>query len=241
MNPTVQRVCVWCGPAFLVFFGIGFWLFAGFLPPPSPAASADQIAQMYRDHTTGIRTGIAVMIVGTGFLIPWVAIMSVQLKRIEGRQSPLTRIAEIAGTVEIPTLFLPMVVVGVAAYRPTETSPETLRTLNDLAWLSFTGVIAPMTAIHLATAAAILTDKRPDPVFPRWCGIFNLVVWIFYLPGAVIYFFHDGPLAWDGGLGWWVQLVAWTAWFWVMLKVLLDAIKHGEREAAPHAHAPAAA
>jgi len=35
MNRRIQLVCAWCGPVFLVLFGIGLVPLAGFVPPPA--------------------------------------------------------------------------------------------------------------------------------------------------------------------------------------------------------------
>lgn len=56
-----QLVCLWCGPVAVVLFGLGFWVFARLLPPPSPALSADAVVALYRGNTTGLRLGVLVM------------------------------------------------------------------------------------------------------------------------------------------------------------------------------------
>jgi hypothetical protein len=57
MTGLVLRTCTWSGIACVVLLLAGFWGVAGFIPPPSPNASAAQIAQMFREHRTGIRAG----------------------------------------------------------------------------------------------------------------------------------------------------------------------------------------
>lgn len=39
MNAWAQRACAWSGIVCLVLFFLGFWVIAGFIPPPSPKDS----------------------------------------------------------------------------------------------------------------------------------------------------------------------------------------------------------
>ena len=59
MIPRINRVGAWCGLAFLVMYLLGLWVFSGFVPAHDPAASAEQIAAIYRRNTTGIKLGMA--------------------------------------------------------------------------------------------------------------------------------------------------------------------------------------
>jgi hypothetical protein len=72
VSKTVQRICVWCGPAMAVIFAIGF-LLAGVIPPPSPNNSAEQIALWYRDNAISIRWGLILTIVASALLGPYFA------------------------------------------------------------------------------------------------------------------------------------------------------------------------
>src|SRR6266404_9395236 len=56
MGIRAQRICIWGGPISLLMAFAGLYV-AGFLPPPSPAASAEQIAAIYREHSLAIRIG----------------------------------------------------------------------------------------------------------------------------------------------------------------------------------------
>lgn len=40
MSARIQRMCVWGGVPMVVLWLLGFWAFAGFVPPPSPRDTA---------------------------------------------------------------------------------------------------------------------------------------------------------------------------------------------------------
>lgn len=83
MNTRSQLLCAWSGPAFVVFFTVGFWFVAHYLPPPSPTAGAQEIAALYREHTSQIRLGMLLMMACSALIAPFVAAIAVQMKRME--------------------------------------------------------------------------------------------------------------------------------------------------------------
>jgi len=52
-----QRFCTWGGPFCALFFGAGLFL-AGFIPPPSPNLSANEVAAFYQSDPNKIRGGM---------------------------------------------------------------------------------------------------------------------------------------------------------------------------------------
>lgn len=230
MSIASQRICAWCGPAFMVLFGIGFWAVAGFLPPPSPDASAQEIASLYSENTARIRAGLAITMLAATLLFPWIAVISVQLKRIEGPSTPWANTQLTAGAVGFLLFTSPVFIWQTAAYRPDERSPEMLKMLNDLGWLPFVGIFTPAVAQGVAIALAILGDKRREPVFPRWVGYFNLWAVVMFMPATALPFFKDGLFAWDGLLALWVPIAVFGSWFAITFITLLRAIAAQERE-----------
>src|ERR1700752_2759160 len=82
-NRQFLRSCLWMGPAMAFIFGIGFFPIAGFIPPPSPAGSAAEIAQWYGDNLTGIKLGTVVMMFGVVLIAPWGVALAVHTARTE--------------------------------------------------------------------------------------------------------------------------------------------------------------
>lgn len=64
-------------------------LLAGFVPPPSPATSAERIARLYRHRLLGIRVGMVLALFASSLLLPWGDASCAQRLRIEAQRSPL--------------------------------------------------------------------------------------------------------------------------------------------------------
>ena len=221
MSTTLQRTLAWSGVAFIVCFFSGM-LICGWIPPVAPDHTAAEVARIYASSANRIRLGLVIMLVGGGFAFPFVAIIGVQMKRIEGRFSPLCYTQLVAGAANAVAITLPLLIFMAASYRP-ERNPTVTQTLNDLGWIPFIINIMPATVQILAIAAATFRDKRADPIFPRWIGYFNVWVAVLLAPGLLIIFFKDGLFAWNGLVGFWVGAGAFGSWFLVMTWALLRA------------------
>ena len=53
-----QTLCAWGGIVFVVLFLLGWVIVGGFFPPPSPLASAEEIAAFYGQNTGAVRAGL---------------------------------------------------------------------------------------------------------------------------------------------------------------------------------------
>lgn len=226
-SPAVQRPMAWCGLAFVVVYGSGV-LIAGFVPPPSPNDSAAEISRFYAQNTGRIRTGLLIMMLGAAFMIPFFAVLTLQLRRIEGRLGALSLAQLIAGGVAVWVFTLPTIVFSVAAFRPGQ-NPDVTQMLNDLGWFLFVWNLGTVTCQAILIAVAILRDAGPDPVFPRWVAYLNIWVAIGFLPGVALTYVKTGILAWDGLLAFWLAAVMFFSWILVLSWSTLRAVNRAAR------------
>lgn len=224
MGTKNQLICAWCGPTFLVLLALGLWGLAGWVPPPSPTDSAEQVSAMFQQDTTRIRLAMLAFMTGVPLYLAWTAAVTGQLNRIEGRRASLAHTQLLAGGLVAAGLVLPIMIWAAAAYRP-ERSPEATQTLNDLAWIPFLGLFSPAVLQMLAIALVIFADDRAEPALPRWAGYFNVWVAILGIPAGLLIFFKDGPFAWDGVFGFWIPAPIFFVWVSVMTTLLVRAIK----------------
>lgn len=228
-STTTQRVFIWAGPVMMVLW-LGGWLgFAGLIPPPSPGDTAEEIARFYRDNPDGIRIGLILSVFGSTFVAPFVTVITLQLRRAEGRDCPWTVLQFVLGAVLVLAFITPLFFLLNAAFRVDRPAAE-IQAFNDMGWTMFMGFVSSAVMELIAIGFAILKDKRADPVFPRWVGYFNIWCALMFCPGTANFFFFEGPLAWDGLFVWWVPLTAFSFWIVVMTAVLHRAIQHQERE-----------
>jgi hypothetical protein len=218
-----QMFCAWSGPAFIALFFIGLPL-ANLLPPPAPNLPAREFAHQLIGNRTEFRIGLIMGLAATplyGFLC---AGLSVQLKRIEGRYSPLAYAQLGLGVLAILEVLFPFFFLLAAAYRPGR-SEQLIQMLGDVALLPFVGAWMTVVGQWIATAIVIFQDRSPEPVFPRWAAYLNLWVAIASLPSTVLQFVHSGPLAWNGLLSYWFAAAAFGGWIVVMSALLIRAIR----------------
>ncbi|MGH8195322.1 MAG: hypothetical protein ACREQ8_13115 [Woeseiaceae bacterium] len=205
---TVKRMVhlafIWCGPAFAVLFGAGFGILAGFLPLPAPSATAEQIAALYRDNTTGIRIGISFVQIGSALLIPWGIVIAVQTWRIKGVPLALPLIQISCAVVNAMLGITGSAAWLIAAFRPDELAAGTIRAFNDLGYLLFVMPWTALTCWFVAIGLSMLIDSAEKPTFPRWVGYVALWAAFMVIPATLIIFFKTGPFAWNGLLGFYV-------------------------------------
>jgi MFS family permease len=228
MNAQNQRLCVWSAAAMIVIMFAGL-LVAGFLPLPAPSMTASEVAALISEHTFRIQLGMVLVACGAAFLGPFISAVTVQMRRIEGEHSPLSWLQLGLGTLFVFEFILPCFVCLAATYRP-QRSPEVTQALFDLCWLMFVGVVSTAVIQCAAVALAILGDKRAQPIFPRWVGMFNIWTALIFGFGGVIVFFKSGPLAWNGVVTFWIPLSIYGAWLGVMIWAVLGAVARQERE-----------
>jgi hypothetical protein len=213
----------YCGLGYMISLMIGWWLVAGFLPPPSPSIGIQAVQTLFQEDYTRIRIGMVIVMWSALIFIPFAAVISYYLARVEGGFGVLSGAALLGGAGNMVLTFYPAVWWLVAAYRP-DRAAEITYVFNDLAWLQFIGGVSMYDALPLAIAVAAFCDKSPNPVFPKWVGYFNLLVVVLILPDQLLFFFHSGPFAWSGLFGLWIPLVVFGAWFLVNFAVLRAAI-----------------
>lgn len=224
----LQRACLWSGPLFALVFFAGIMV-CGWFPPLGANHTAAEVAAMYREDYGQIRAGSLLIGFSSIFQGTWTALISIQLRRIEGDRPLWTYAQLIAGGVGILVVIIPAFVFAAAAFDPGR-DPEITKALNDFGWLCLVGVGWPTILQCMAVAVATFSDGRPDGVFPRWFAWTNLWVAFALAPGPFLLFFHTGPFAWDGFLVFWVPAVVFGAWFLLYVVLLRRAIDSEARE-----------
>lgn len=200
-------------------------LIAGWLPIPGPSLGISEVAEMYQSKTNAIRICGVVMMISAMFTAPFYAVVSIQLRRMEGQARPVMSYAQLcAGAAGMWTFALPGLFFIITAFRP-ERSVEITHTLNDIAWI-MTAMPWPMAAMQALTVAiTILKYHEAQPIFPRWVMYFNLWIAILLVPGSLIPFFKTGPFAWNGILTFYIPATVFALWYIIMQLAVFKALK----------------
>jgi hypothetical protein len=236
MTKPIQTVMAWCGVAFVAVFFAGL-IIAGFFPPLPPDHTAQEVANQYVQHQDRIRLGAVIMMVSTGFILPFTAVISAQMARIEGRWTPLAYCNLGAGVVGMMAALFPVLFFLSIAYRPQDRSPELIQAFNDFAWVPFIINWPPAFVEAVCIAVVIFADKRAQPVYPRWVAYFLLWAAIAFLPASLLPFFYSGPFAWNGLFPFWLAATFFGGFFlvlsWATMRAVNQQFAPGSADADP--------
>src|SRR4051812_38974184 len=204
MTKKRHMVCINCISVAMTLITAAFVL-SHVLPPASPAQSAQTVAEYYRTHTTQLRIGAILGLVGAVFYAPFSAAVAYEVKRMT-RSDEATYVQLILGVFATLCLFLPWSFFAAAAFRP-ERPAEVLHAMYDLAWLPLY-MFSTTFALQLAFLAwAMLSDRRARPTFPRWFAFYSVFAGLAQSLGVLVVLEKDGPLAWNGVIAYWAPLV----------------------------------
>lgn len=213
---------------------IFFWGCAGFIPPPSPILSAQQVADLYSASSGRIRLGMAGSMLASGLLVPFAAVITTQMKRIPGISTTLAYTQLGAGSVNVMVFVVPYLIFAAAAFSA-DRDPQLTLLLHEFGWLSFIMAV-PLAIIQVfAFSAEVLMDRGARPIYPRWSPYLSLWTGLLFAPAVVAVFFREGPSAWNGLFAIWIPLVVFTAWFVALFFLTAKAIlsqEAGDRAAA---------
>jgi hypothetical protein len=215
--------CISSGLLCSAFFFAAF-IAAGFIPPISPAWEPERVKEHYIHHQTGMHIAAILMMCAGMFFIPYVAVISQQMRRIPNIPWILPMMQLAAGAANVFTFCLPPMVLGVAAYR-TDRSPEMFEFMNDMFWLFAIMPFQTFMPMSWTLAYAILIDKRKQPLYPKYMAVLNFCAPIMFCWGLAVHIVHSGVFSWNGALGFWVPLGFFGATFSGDTYFLFKAVK----------------
>jgi hypothetical protein len=218
-----QTIAAWCGPVFVVTF-VASWGFIGMnLPPSGPGLSAVEIAQHYAEHSVRIRVGFVLSVVMICFYLPWTAVLSARMAKIEGPSPMLAWLQLIGGALTVMVVSMSAAFWIAAAFRP-ERNPEITQMLHDMGWLTIDQLYFCTTLQMIAAAVVGLHDKSARPMLPRWACWYAIWAGLTFLPASLTAFLKGGVFAWNGVMSYYFPYFAWLSWFTIFAVFMLRAI-----------------
>lgn len=224
MNTRGQVILLWTTPVAGLLFLMAFLLFPGFSPPMSPTMTPEGVAAFFQANVTSIRGVVIFCNLIGAMLVPFFAVIAVQMLRIVNSSPVFAYSYMISVGIGLTAFILADYCWGVAAFRP-DRDPQLISLLNDMAWFFFITPVGLIAVQNLCLALSIYLDASPEPVFPRWVAHFNLVTAMLMVPGAFSILYKTGPLAWDGSLSFTLRLTTFAVYVAVMFFVLLRVVK----------------
>jgi hypothetical protein len=161
---------------------------------------------------------------GSAFMIPFFVLVFAQIRRIEVGFPFMATIFLLSACVVMMEVVIPAWNFATVAFRESRPVDITLA-LSDQAWLMFVWP-NPQTVLMLASVGyAILSDRSPEPLFPRWAGFANLAMALLFTGSTFSTVFYSGPLSWTGLMAFWLPAIDFGNWFVLMFFLLRTAIK----------------
>lgn len=233
INANSQRLFAWSGVVANIFWVFGFFSITNWLAPHGPSWTPEETWEFWNGlNRTLVDWGLLLYGFGGVLYMTWTAGIAVQIKRIEGEFSPMTYALIGLGACFVWVFLLAWVLWEVIAYRADMMDPSLMMILDNLAWITNLSPVNIVLVQGLVIAIPILTDKRPEPIFPKWFGWFTIASVVSFLPGSFGGFFYEGPIAFDGLLSYWIPLSTYLIWMTVTTIMLLKTINKQEAEAA---------
>ena len=235
MSYTHQRMLIWIGIVLAIIYAVGYAGLMGFFPPPPPGLPTEQVVALYSHNNLQLRVGAVMMVFAGAFSLPWAAVISIQMARVEKKGLPIWAVVQAMGSTLGAWVFaFPPVVWAILAFS-VDRNPDITVALHEFAWLSF---VTPAFAFPFQTlpiAGVSLFGRKEDAklakvLFPRWFGYFSLWALVAGETGMAALLFKTGPFAWNGALAFYFPLIVFSAWESTLLFLMLKAIKHQEAE-----------
>jgi hypothetical protein len=235
-NPTrtrydLWRLCAWAGPIFLVGY-VASWAVMGMnVPPVSAALPLADLYAHYVNNSTQLRVAYVLSVFFIPFYMVFSSVISRVMRTIEGDDGPLAIVEQMGGATTTVVGMVAGICWLTAAFRGEERSPEIVRALHDFGWLFFDTTYMVTGVQMLAMSIVFLSDRRTQPLMPRFLSWYAIFVVMAFLPLSLLPFFYTGPFAWSGVVCYWVSLGSWFLWVLMLCFYLFKAIARLEREA----------
>jgi len=224
MGRRNELICGWSGAAAAALLIIGWCIVAGFLPPPSPNLSANEIAEYWRNDTELKILGMVIGTWGGVCYAPFSIAITMRMLRMGKHNRVLAYAQGAVGAFATVFVTVPLVFLMVVGFRP-ERPVELTQLMNDLSFIFALTTVMGFSVQNILIGLATIQDRSEKPVFPRWVAYFNFWLALVFVPAALIPFFKTGPFAWNGVLSFWLPVGLFVVWLFVMVWAVTQSIR----------------
>ena len=224
---SYKKTVLVLGASFIPLYFLGFALVAQFIPPHAPAMSAADLVDLFEINQHQILLGMLICIIVSPLYLLWSTVIFIEMRKVEGDYPALSYFQLINGTLLVLFLMLSPMIWATIAYR-TDFSAETVRAINDFAWISWIISWPVLFFQQLAIGMLGLISKHAALLFPRWLSYLSIWAAISLIPAGAIIFVKSGPFSWAGLFGLYFPLAVYVAWFACLTKAIYDQIDNSK-------------
>jgi hypothetical protein len=234
MDSGLMKAAMWSGIVLIVAMIIAQGFLMHFIPPPSPALPAHDLAQKFISRNNEIRLGSLIQCIFWSFWATWAIGITVLIRKME-RGYPVLTYSSLAlnGGGYVFFILIPMT-WAVIAFRADALPAEIIQVMNDWVWFDFLFTWPPFAVFMVIIGLAILKDHNVPTLYPRWVAYLNFWCAILIFPAGLIVFFKTGLFAYNGVGAFYIPFAIFFGWMIAMTVTTLQAInRHKERLESP--------
>jgi hypothetical protein len=207
---------------FYLLYSVVFFGLSRTQPPGRPGLDPAQTVNWFAERHWGLLIGFGCIFVLGGFSAVALALITHSIRRMS--VSPVFAYSYLIlyAIAAIPGFLFICVAMSAGVMRP-ERNPVAAQWLYDLGFLSFVGTMGVFLVGSLIWMVAVLLDR--NGVFPKWFGYLNLINALTEVVIAPAWFFQRGVLAYNGAIGFWVNVPVFGLYTVVFIALLRDFIQ----------------
>jgi hypothetical protein len=216
--------------AFYGLYSVVFFALSRTQPPGRPWLDPNETVGWFADRHWGLPIGFGLIFVLGGFSAVALALITYSIRRMS--VSPVFAFSYLIlyAIAAIPGFLFICVAMTAGVMRP-DRNPSMTQWLYDLGFLSFVGTMGVFLIGSLIWMIAILLDR--NGVFPKWFGYLNLVNALTEVVIAPSWIFQRGVLAYNGAIGFWVNVPVFGLYTVVFIVLLRSFIQRDDLGTGP--------
>jgi hypothetical protein len=198
LTQKIQILCAWCGPAFVVFYGLSWVVLGHNYPPPDPTFTAQELVDnFYLKYQGQIMLGQSLSTAFGILYLIWACQVTVQMWRREA--VPILSLIQLSGGLLTGWLlmFAPCMWVWCAEVAG-KVDPELIKMVHFIGWYFYNMTYWITTIEVIAIFIMVMTDKEKLGLVPKWVAAIALFSGLSFLPLTFLPYIKSGPFALNG-------------------------------------------
>jgi len=233
ITQKIQILCAWCGPAFVVLYGLAWVVLGHNYPPPDPMFTAQElVSNFYLKYQSDIMLGQSLSAaLGILYLI-WACQVSVQMWRREA--VPILSLIQLSGGLLTGWLlmFAPCMWVWCAEVAG-KVDPQLIKMVHFIAWYCYDMTYWITTIEVVAIFVMVMTDRQKPGLVPKWVASVALFSGLSFLPLTFLPYLKSGPFAINGYWSFHVAFISYGVFTFAFGPYMVKDIKRNRIAAVP--------
>jgi hypothetical protein len=198
LTQKIQILCAWCGPAFVVFYGLSWVVLGHNYPPPDPMFTAQELVDnFYLKYRDSIMLGQSLSAAFGILYLIWACQVTVQMWQREA--VPILSLIQLSGGLLTGWLLMSAPCMWVwCAEVAGKVDPELIKMVHFIGWYFYDMTYWITTIEVIAIFIMVMTDKEKPGLVPKWVAAIALFSGLSFLPLTFLPYIKLGPFALNG-------------------------------------------